>query len=205
MVLTALFATTFAAVQVTERHHRQQKRQPDWEVVPYQMDGWSGFEGRFDPIYGADPSDTRLLRVYRQGSEPPVILYVGFFGELATILDVHTPELCYPAEGWDILHSRKSVTGSFRGEQIREKQILVDKEGNRRLVVWWYNAGSRPIETRIRYVYAMLVKSTITGRTDGSMVRLETPVDDDGEAAAERRIDQFRKSILPQLDKALPL
>jgi hypothetical protein len=58
MVLVALFAATFAAVQVTARHHRQQRRQPNWEVVPYEVDGWSGFESRFDPVYGGDPSDT---------------------------------------------------------------------------------------------------------------------------------------------------
>lgn len=104
-ILIGLFVSTFVAVQVTTRYHRQQKREPNWNVVPYQVDGWSGFDGRFDPIYGADPSDTRLLRVYRQAAEPPVIVYVGFFGDLATILDVHTPELCYPAEGWEILRS----------------------------------------------------------------------------------------------------
>jgi EpsI family protein len=205
MVLVALFAATFAAVQVAESHHGQQRPQPNWEVVPYEVDGWSGFESRFDPIYGADPSDTRLLRVYRRGDQLPVILYVGFFGELATILDVHTPELCYPAEGWQILHSGKSSAKSFRGEQIQGKEILVDKGGNRRMVVWWYNAGSHPTGTRIRNVYAMLAMSMITGRTDGSMVRMETPMGSDGEAGAERRVDDFQKSILPQLDKALPL
>jgi len=205
MVLIALFVTTFAAVRGTTRHHQMQKRLPNWEVVPYQIGGWSGFDGRFDPIYGADPSDTSLLRVYQQGPEPPVILYVGFFGDLATILDVHTPELCYPAEGWTILHSGKSMGGNFRGEQIRTRKILADKAGNRRLVVWWYTAGSRPIETRMRYVYAMLAMSAVTGRTDGSMVRLETSVGEDGESAAGRRIDEFQKSVLPQLDRALPL
>ena len=205
MVVIVLFAATFGAVKAAERYHHDQMREPNWDVVPYQIEGWSGVDGRFDPIYGADPSDTRLLRVYRQGAEPPVILYVGFFRELATILDIHTPELCYPAEGWEILHSKKFVAGNFRGEQIQTKQILVDKVGSRRLVIWWYNAGSRPIGTRIRHVYAMLAMSTITGRTDGSMVRLETPLDEAGEAAAERRIDEFQKSILPRLDGALPL
>ena len=205
MVLIVLFAATFGAVKAAERYHHDQMREPNWDVVPYQIEGWTGVDGRFDPIYGADPSDTRLLRVYRQGAEPPVILYVGFFGELATILDIHTPELCYPAQGWEILHTGKSIAGNFRGKQIYAKQILVDKTGNHRLVAWWYNAGSRPIETRIRHVYLMLAMSTITGRTDGSMVRLETPVGEEGEAAAEQRIHEFQKSLLPQLDKALPL
>lgn len=205
ITLSVLFIATLVAVQVTARHHRRQMRQPNWDVVPYQVDRWMGLDDRFDPIYGTDPSDTSLLRIYRQDTKLPVILYVGFFGQLATILDVHTPELCYPAEGWTILKSNKSLEGKFRDEQIQAKQILVDKSGNRRLVVWWYVAGSRPVETRIRYLYAMLAMSTITGRTDGSMVRLETPVGDGGEAAAEKRVDDFQRSFLPLLDKALPL
>jgi len=204
MVLIALFAGTFGAVQVAKRYHHQQKRVPNWDVVHYHIDGWSGFDSRFDPIYGADPSDASLLRVYQQAAEPPVIVYVGFFGDLAAILDVHTPEICYPSEGWQILHSGKSTAGSFRGQKIQARQILADKSGNRRLVVWWYNAGSRPIETRIRYIYAMLAMATVTGRTDGSIVRLETPVDAKGEATAEARIAEFRRRLLPELDKALP-
>jgi EpsI family protein len=205
MVLVALFTATFAAVRGTTHYRQLHKRQPNWEVVPYQIDRWSGFDGRFDPIYGADPSDTSLPRIYRKSAQSPVILYVGFFGDLATILEVHTPELCYPAQGWEILQSGKFIGEKFRGERIQARQILAEKAGKRRLVVWWYNAGSRPIETRIRHVYAMLAMSTMTRRTDGSMVRLETSVDEDGEAAAEKRIDEFQKSLFPPLDRALPL
>ena len=83
-------------------------------------------------------------------------------------------------------------------------EIVADKTGDRRLVMWWYNAGSRPFETRIRYVYAMLTLSTLTGRTDGSMVRLETPVGKDGESTARTRLEEFRQGFLPALDGVLP-
>jgi EpsI family protein len=144
------------------------------------------------------------LRVYSKSKQPPVIAYVGFYGDLATILEVHTPELCYPAQGWNIASTRKSAGGLFRGGKIAASEIVADKSGDRRLVTWWYNAGSRPFETRIRYVYAMLALSTITGRTDGSIVRLETPVEMNDEAGAHARIEEFRQYFLPALDQALP-
>jgi EpsI family protein len=133
-----------------------------------------------------------------------VILYVGFFRDLAAILEVHTPELCYPAQGWEVLSLGQSVTGTFRGMRVPAMQIVVDKNGERRLVVWWYSTRSRPFESRIRYVYAMLAMSMFTGRTEGSMIRLETPLDGDGEAAARARTSEFQRRFLVELDKALP-
>jgi EpsI family protein len=204
IVLIAMFTLAYAGVRAATLHRYNQKRAPNWNSVPYELGGWTGRDASFDPIYGADPADTSLLRVYAQEKQSPVIAYVGFYGDLATILEVHTPELCYPAQGWSISSFGKSASGVFRGGQIAASEIVADKSGERRLVMWWYNAGSRPFETRIRYVYAMLALSTFTGRTDGSMVRLETPVEKDGEMAARARIEEFRKNFLPALDNALP-
>jgi EpsI family protein len=204
IILMALFSLTWLGVGLATLHRYNQRRTPDWSAMPYEVGDWTGRDASFDPIYGSDPADTSLLRIYAQAKEPPIIAYVGFYGDITTILDVHTPELCYPAQGWHISSFEKSAGGYFRDGQITASEIMADKSGEQRLVRWWYNAGSRPFETRIRYVYAMLALSAFTGRTDGSMVRLETPVEKDGEAAARARLEQFRTHFLPSLDKALP-
>jgi len=173
-------------------------------MVPYQLGPWRGADEKFDPIYGTDPADSSLLRVYRTADGPPVIAYVGFFGDLATIMEVHTPELCFPAQGWGTRSIADHSAGTFRGIHMPARMMVADKNGDRRLVMWWYNAGPRPFQTRIRYVYAMLMMSAFTGRTDGSMVRLETAIEGDGEAVAALRINEFRKILLPSLEKALP-
>jgi EpsI family protein len=202
--LIVLLAITIVGVRAATKSRGSLQRLPDWAAVPYELDGWRGKDASFDPIYGTDPSDTNLLRVYARQDESPVIVYVGFYRDLATILEVHTPELCYPAQGWLIHSVGNSSRGQFRGQPISAKQILADKNGAKRMVTWWYNAGSKPFETRIRYVYGMLVMSTITGRSDGSLVRIESPIGADGEAGATERIEAFRKSFLPALEKALP-
>jgi EpsI family protein len=204
ITLIGLFAITWVGVRLATQYHHSQRRFPNWNSVPYDFGAWTGRDATFDPLYGADPADTSLLRIYNREQQSPVIVYVGFYGDLATILEVHTPELCYPAQGWRVSSFLKSSSGVFRGRDIPVSEIVADKAGDRRLVMWWYNAGSRPFETRIRYVYAMLTLSTLTGRTDGSMVRIETPIDEKGEAAARTRLEEFRKSFLPALDNALP-
>ena len=204
IVLIVAFVSTFGGVRAATAYRVRQQRLPNWEVVPYQIGPWQGADGRFDPIYGTDPADSSLLRIYHKGDGQPVIAYVGFFGDLTTIMEVHTPELCYPAQGWGIRSIGDISVGGLRGTQIPARMIVADKSGDRRLVMWWYNAGLRPFQTRIRYVYAMLMMSAFTGRTDGSMVRLETPLGHDSEAAAVARIESFKTSFLPALNGALP-
>jgi EpsI family protein len=202
--LAVLFGATLTGVRAMSHLRGEQQRKPAWSTIPYGLAGWRGENASFDPIYGADPADSSLLRTYSFNGKPLVIVYVGFYSNLATILDVHTPELCYPAQGWTVSDATFAPAALFRGSPVPAKQIVADKSGTKRLVMWWYNAGSRPFENRIRYVYAMLAMSTFTGRTDGSMVRIETPIATGGETDASSRIEEFRKVFLPSLERALP-
>jgi len=202
--LIVMLGITLVGVRVASQSRNTLERLPDWNAVPYEFAGWSGKDAAFDPVYGSDPSDTNLLRVYDRPGGTPIIVYVGFYKDLATILEVHTPELCYPAQGWAIRSVGHSDSGQFRGQAISAKEIVADKNGTKRLVTWWYNAGSKPFETRLRYVYGMLLMSTLTGRRDGSLVSIETPIGAGGEGAANKQIEDFRSSFLPDLDRALP-
>jgi EpsI family protein len=204
ITLIVILAITFAEVQAATRRRASQVRLPDWSAVRYEFDGWAGTDAAFDPIYGPDPAQTSVLRIYQQPATIPVIAYIGYYDDIAKILEVHTPERCYPGQGWKIISTGESKAALFRGRSIPAKEIMVEKEGSRRLVLWWYTAGSRPFETRIRYIYALLAMSTLTGRSDGSLIRLETPFTAGGEVAAMERIERFQRGFLSQIDKALP-
>jgi len=204
ILLIALFSLTLFGVHQATNQRESEIKHPEWGAVPYSFDDWHGTDAAFDPVYGSDPADSTLFRFYTKGDQPPVIVYVGFYSDLSAILDVHTPELCYPAQGWRISAVQRVQLGFFRDARIPAKEMIAEKYDAKRLVMWWYLSGSKPIDTRIRYVYAMLLLSSFTGRTDGSMVRLETPLDATGEPAAQARIQEFEASFVTSLEKALP-
>lgn len=204
ITLIVILTITFVEVQAAVRRRASQVRLPDWSAIRYDFGGWTGSDTGFDPIYGADPAETSVLRVYQQPNTMPVVAYIGYYDDIAKILEVHTPERCYPGQGWKIISTGESKAATFRGRSIPAKEIVVEKDGNRRLVLWWYTAGSRPFETRIRYIYALLAMSTLTGRSDGSLIRLETPFKVGGEAEAMEMIERFQGEFLSQIDKALP-
>jgi EpsI family protein len=203
-ILIAIFTVTAIFVRVAAERRDSQVRLPDWNTVANEFGGWLGADAMFDPLYGEDPAETSLLKVYHRERDETVFVYIGFYGNLARILEMHTPERCYSGQGWRILSASDLPAGMFRGKPIPAKEMLVEKQGKRRLVQWWYMAGPRPFNNRIRYVYAMLAMSTLTSRTDGALVRFDTPVESGQEAAASRRIEEFRKSFQQQLDRALP-
>jgi len=200
--LIGLLALTIVGAGAADRH-RQIAKVPDWTSVPLELAGWKGTLESFEPGYG-DPAESSLLRVYRNERSEPVIVYVGFYNDLSSYLEVHSPEVCYPAQGWTVLSTMRSAEYISARRQFRPQEAVVEKNGQRRLVVWWYNAGSRPFENRIRYVYALLALSSLAGRTDGSMVRIETPLEDKNEERARQRLKDFERIFLPSLDKALP-
>lgn len=204
IVVVGLMALTTVGVHSAVAFNHSQRRHPDWSKIKYQIGPWQGREEQFDPVYGSDPATTSTLRIYKHDQQPPVILYVGFHADITSILDLHTPAICYPAQGWRIMSQGQDPAGAFRGAQIDGSEIVVDKDGSRRLVMWWYTAGDKTFQYRMRYVYRMLLTSLVTGRTDGSIVRIETPTIKGDDAAAKSRVLEFSHLLLPQLESAIP-
>jgi len=204
IILTILFSFTAVLGHAAARYHTYYAHLPDWSAVLGEFNGWRTMDATLEPVYGDDPSESSLLRIYSRRGGKPVIVYIAFYGDLAKILELHTPDRCYSGQGWRILSSRSFSAGTFRGKPIPAKEMVVEKDGAQRLVQWWYMAGPRPFRNRIRYVYAMLALSALTGRTDGDLVRFETLIEAGQEATASKRLEDFRESFQDQLDRALP-
>ncbi|HLI33563.1 MAG TPA: EpsI family protein [Terriglobia bacterium] len=205
-VLLGLMLGTLVAVESAVQAKAQRVREVSWDRVPYQLGAWKGKDTEFNPVYGFDPADSSLLRIYRRDSADPVIVYVGFHRELLTGLDMHSPDLCYPAQGWALISQKTSELGRFRSTALRVNEIVVSKNGEFRLVAWWYQSGSRDFQGRIRQVYGMMFLAMFNGRTDGDIVRLEVPFRNrDEEQKAHERLLRFTALLFPALDRALPM
>src|SRR5439155_48070 len=111
-----------------EFHATRKPSYPQWGEVPYQLGDWHGQDTKFDPIYGPDVSDTSLLRIYENSQRHVVIAYVGYYRELTKILEVHSPEVCYPAHEWTMSSTGKFNLGEGRGDMSVEYDVLTNPE-----------------------------------------------------------------------------
>jgi EpsI family protein len=139
-------------------------------------------------------ADLNVQRAYVHPQGYVVYVYVGYYGTTRGGTPEHTPEMCYPAQGWKILARDSFDVGGEPGFAARE--FVVEKDGDRRLVHFWYRTAD---ETGIQSTAALrwhhFWARLSAGRGDGALVRLDTPIEDGD-------IDAARLKLLP-MDRAI--
>jgi EpsI family protein len=214
VVLAAAFVATAALVETTAMQ-RQVPSRPPLRGFPIRVADWQGhvapdFDARVARVLGADEY---LTRVYQQGSAPPVDLFVGYYGSQTTGSLIHSPLNCLPGAGWQLL-TRERVSihvpdarGAGHGSRaIVVNQVVMQKGDERLVALYWYHERGRVIASEYVSRAYMLFDAARAGRTDGALVRVVTPVDPDGDAAADgiRRLVSFVQSVFPLLDGYVP-
>lgn len=172
--------------------------------LPLRLDGW---EGRDLPLTEGVESmlraDAHLQRAYRHPRGGVVWLYVGYYGTERGGRPEHTPRTCYAAHGWRLGPGRTITVDPARG--LRVNEMVVEGDATRRLVHFWYRSeestgllgGTAVTLDRIR-------RRVRGGRGDGALVRVSTPLLDEGREQARSRLSAFARRLDRALDDAWP-
>jgi len=158
--------------------------------LPRTVGGWRSQDLPLDTaVESILRADFNLQRAYFSGAETqrPVWVYIGYYGTERGGRPEHVPRICYTAAGWDIASAR--VVGAENGSERRTNEYRVEKAGQRQLVHFWYRSARRTgmiggIDQRIDQVLGRLR----TGRADGALIRLSTPIGPGGESEARARL-----------------
>jgi EpsI family protein len=148
-------------------------------------------------------ADFNLQRAYRHPLGERVFLYVGYYGTARGGRPEHTPWLCYPSTGWEIRESR--VVPVDPGAGLRANELLVESEGDRRLVLFWYRSGTRTgITSGLGLSLAHLRGRLFEGRGDTALVRVSAELHDGDETRARSVLMGFASEIDRQLASHWP-
>jgi EpsI family protein len=175
------------------------------EALPLQMGEW---RGRALPL---EEFAERMLRadmnVQRRYETPYtneiVWVYVGYYGTRRGGRPEHTPGVCYPSAGWEIEQSRRLTVDPASGLQTNE--YVVAKDGARQLVHFWYRSSRRDGLLGTWSLSLDQLRGRLsTGRADGALVRLSTPLDGDQIDAARQRMLALRRPLDAELTARWP-
>jgi EpsI family protein len=148
-------------------------------------------------------ADFHVQRFYRHPLGSFVWVYVGYYGTARGGRPEHTPWVCYPASGWQVERSRVVEVDPARG--LRANELLVQREGERRLVLFWYRSATRTgITSGLALSLAHLRDRLLRGRADAALVRLSTVVDGDDETTARTILIGFARDLDPELASHWP-
>ena len=89
---------------------------------------------------------------------------------------------------------------------LKVNRAIVQNGLNKQLVYYWFKQRGRDIANEYLMKWYLLTDSLSKKRTDGSLVRLTTPImPNEKEADAERRLNSFLSTVNPMLDDYVPI
>ena len=205
----AAAALLVAATIYLEAHRKPEPaadRRP-LSTFPHVLGDWTGKDITLDPevlkILGAGDV---LVRLYRQPIPgPPIDLFIAYFPSQRTGETIHSPQNCLPGTGWTPLDHGYKELSAPGGRRIVVNRYLIGKGLERDLVLYWYQSHGRTVASEYWAKIYLVADSIRSGRSDGSLVRVITPVgQSEGVQVAEARAAAFAESMLPLLDNHIP-
>jgi len=119
------------------------------ESFPMEIDGYTGTDIPMDDavrkILNADSS---INRSYRNSNGSSISLHASAWVRPETIASVapHSPKVCYTNAGWKIIQER-TVQCSTEAGNWPICLLLLDREGERCVVGYWYQMGHASFNT----------------------------------------------------------
>jgi EpsI family protein len=166
-------------------------------ALPYSLGGWQGIDDPPGDVaqLGADAYVTRM---YSNGQEPPLGLYIAYYAAQRPGVSIHSPLHCLPGTGWEPLEVGTSAITRPDGTPGNVRRLLVRKNLDRAVVFYWYQLHGRMIASELKSKAYLLADSLRLRRGDAALVRIVVPVSDRVDDAADRGL-AFVRDLMPRL------
>jgi EpsI family protein len=169
--------------------------------LPRQLGPWVATEDRRldEASLEIVAPDAHLLRLYEAPGRSPVWIYLGLYASRGSYKKAaHDPEVCYPAQGWEVVGSRSvSIDLDGADPQILRAKLLDAHHGlDREAVLYWFQpAGRWPAVGAVEEI--LRVGDAVNGTSQYAFVRLSTPYGDDASAAHD--LLEFARLLAPSV------
>jgi EpsI family protein len=162
----------------------------DWKIdttiVPLIADPET--QAKLDKIY-----NQTLTRTYINSRNERIMLSIAYGGDQSDSMSLHKPEVCYPAQGFQIL---KNKTGTFStGEGDIPVKRLVATQGPRiEPITYWTTIGDTVAIKGVKWKLQQM-KYGLTGKIpDGLLFRISSIQADESEAYHNQ--DDFTRALI---------
>lgn len=173
------------------------------QMVPASFGDWK-IDPNVVPIAPSPEVKATLDRIYSQTlgrtyvneKGEHIMLSIAYTGRIDQQMDVHRPEVCYPAQGFDIRGlSGGSVSTQFGNIPVRH---LVGRLRARvEPITYWITAGDRAVTGGLQRKLSKFIYSISGQVADGMLIRVSS-IDQD-EAHAYQVQEQFINSMVSAL------
>jgi EpsI family protein len=197
MVVTAIIALTFNTKSLVV----DQGPKIDLEtLIPRQFGTWH-MDASIVPLSTSPEQDELLKKIYSQILTRTYINDRGYRIMLSVVygdgmdkhLDVHRPEICYAAQGFQVSQYTDLIVHTlFGGLPVRR---LVAQNGQRiEPISYWIKVGDQAVKTSLERKL-IKVKEVLTGRADSGMLARVSSIEND-QVLAYKEQEAFINAML---------
>lgn len=166
----------------------------DWKIDPTIIPVDPGAQVRQSI---AETYDQTLSRTYVNAHGYRVMLSVAYGGRRNQGMEIHRPEICYPAQGLAIRRDTRETTFHFDQQALALKRLVAGVGARNEPISYWLVIGDSVASFGYGHRIALL-KYGLTGHVpDGLLMRVSS-IDDD-EAQAYEQQDVFLRDMLTAL------
>lgn len=185
------------------------------EVIPARQP-LSGFPKTFGSLISKEDEITKeqletlgpgdfLFRSYYAEGVIPVDLFIAYFPSQRSGDTIHSPKNCLPGSGWTPVESDRVTLNLPAQAPFAANRYLVVQGENRELVLYWFWAHNRAVASEYSAKFYLVADSIRMHRTDGSMIRLTTPLaPNESIDSAQQRLVAFARNITPIVSRYVP-
>ena len=161
-------------------------------VVPLQPD--PGQQGMLEKIY-----DQTLSRTYVDAHGQRVMLSIAYGGDQSKSLQLHLPEVCYVAQGFQLLGDRDELLATRHGA-LPVKRLVARLHERNEPITYWITIGDKVSKSGIERKLRRLAYGLSGEIPDGMLVRVSTIGSDERFAYGVQ--DRFIAALLGALAPA---
>jgi EpsI family protein len=172
-------------------------------MIPKQFGEWK-MDETIVPLL-ADPKQTAMLnkiynqtlsRTYINTAGERIMLSIAYGGDQSDGMAVHKPEVCYPAQGFQILKNSTDAFSTGNGS-IPVKRLVATQGKRIEPITYWTTVGDTVAVSSLKWKLSQL-KYGLTGKIpDGLLFRISSIQADD--AVAYKMQDDFARTLLGAL------
>ena len=207
LIAAVLLAVTAIFLQARSRNELVPVRQP-LKAFPQQLGEWTGTDVAIpQDVLDVLGQGDFLLRVYQDGSgrDPDVDLFLAYFSSQRAGDTIHSPKNCLPGAGWSPIEASRISISSPGRVHFPANRYIIAKGTERQLVLYWYWAHDRAVASEYLAKFYLVADSIRMNRSDGSLVRVTTPLRSEESAdAALDRLLAFAGKVVPVLNGFVP-
>ncbi len=212
MITTAALtvALSLAFLAVPDRTVDPNIERERFSYFPRQVGDWSQvgpaeiLDANVARSLGAD--DYHSVQLSNATTAAQVGLFMAWYADQSRG-GVHSPEICLPGGGWEIAWlERSDITERIGADRpFNLNRAIIQKGETRMMVYYWFQQRERRIAWDIAAKFWLMVDGITTGRTDGALVRLTTPIlPGESDADAEARLFDVLQGLGEPMSRFIP-